>query len=510
MDSQNQSSVLWRLALPDDAATKDLAAEVAKFVGANDLVTLSGGLGAGKTTFARYLIRLLVNDPGLEVPSPTFTLMQVYESPKFPIVHADLYRIRKPEELIELGWDEASDGALVLVEWIENAGNEIPADRLDISFELAPEHGDGARIASIRGHGTFQPRLRQARAIHDLLKKSGWFSARRTFMIGDASSRAYERLNRDGETAVFMISPPRPDGPVIRDGKTYSAIARLAENIRPFIAIGGALAALGFSAPRILGADIANGLAILEDLGSDGVVNADGPIPDRYAAATTVLAEMHGMTLPTRLPLPNGDVYDIPPYDNQAYLIEIELLLDWYALETPASDPDSISRIRFLEMWGRALDFLKETPKTWSLRDYHSPNLIWLGAREGSGRVGIIDFQDCLIGSPAYDLVSLLQDARVTVPDELELRLLSHYARTRRARSNDFDMAAFARAYALLGAQRSTKILGIFARLDKRDLKPQYLRHIPRIEKYLSKNLAHPALAELHDWYRRYLPHIFA
>jgi aminoglycoside/choline kinase family phosphotransferase len=134
------------------------------------------------------------------------------------------------------------------------------------------------------------------------------------------------------------------------------------------------------------------------------------------------------------------------------------------------------------------------------LRDYHSPNLIWMPERDGLARVGLVDFQDCVMGHPAYDVASLLQDARVTVPDELEIRLLGHYAQTRRAASPDFEMAGFARAYAILGAQRATKILGIFARLDKRDGKPQYLAHLPRIWAYLQRCLAHPALAKVKRW----------
>jgi hypothetical protein len=502
------SEATWRVKLGRETATRALAREIMSFVGANDLVTLTGDLGAGKTTFARYLIRALLDDEALEVPSPTFTLMQVYEGPKFPIVHADLYRIAQPDELVELGWDEAADGALVLVEWIDRAGDRIPPDRLDIRFSLAPDLGPDVRIAEMVAHGTFKPRLARARAIHDLLKSTGWASAQRAFMLGDASTRAYERLRKGDETAVLMISPPRPDGPAIRDGLPYSALAHLAEDIKPFIAIGNGLSEMGYSAPRIIGADIANGLAVLEDLGGAGVVDDAGPIPERYMEATAALADLHRRALPTRLPLPNDETYAIPAYDMRAYLIEIELIVDWYALETPASMHDSVSRVRFLDMWKRALDQIDATQSTWTLRDYHSPNLIWLAARTGINRMGIIDFQDCVIGHPAYDLVSLLQDARVTVPDELELKLLSHYARLRRADGADFDMAAFARSYALLGAQRATKILGIFARLDQRDRKPQYLKHIPRIERYLAKNLAHPALSEVREWFQAHLPHI--
>ena len=125
-------------------------------------------------------------------------------------------------------------------------------------------------------------------------------------------------------------------------------------------------------------------------------------------------------------------------------------------------------------------------------------------------RVGLIDFQDCVIGPPAYDVVSLLQDARVTVSDELELKLLGAYALARRKAQPDFDMAAFAAAYAIMGAQRASKILGIFARLDKRDGKPVYLAHLPRVKAYLRKNLGHPALADLKAWFDQYLPQLFA
>jgi len=138
----------------------------------------------------------------------------------------------------------------------------------------------------------------------------------------------------------------------------------------------------------------------------------------------------------------------------------------------------------------------------------HSPNLIWLAQRPGLERVGLIDYQDCVIGHPAYDVASLLQDARITVPDAVEIKLLGAYLGFRRTRDTGFDVGEFAKAYALMGAQRATKILGIFARLDKRDAKPQYLRHMPRIEHYLAKDLAHPALRELRGWYQEYLPHL--
>jgi aminoglycoside/choline kinase family phosphotransferase len=191
-------------------------------------------------------------------------------------------------------------------------------------------------------------------------------------------------------------------------------------------------------------------------------------------------------------------------------LIEADLLVDWYAPHIVGVLLASGARAQYENIWRSLLAPLLAERRTWTLRDVHSPNVLWLAEREGVKRVGLLDFQDCVLGPPAYDVVSLLQDARVTVSDELEMKLLSHYARARKQFEADFDLAAFAGAYALMGAQRSSKILGIFARLDKRDGKPIYLAHMPRVKNYLRKNLGHPALADLKAWFDVNLPQIFA
>jgi N-acetylmuramate 1-kinase len=497
----------WRIELPDAATTILLAADVGQWLRPGDLLTLSGELGAGKTTFARALIRSLTRDEDLEVPSPTFTLMQIYEGAAFPILHADFYRIKRADELLELGFEEAREGALGIVEWPERAEAYMSANRLNITFEIDLRRGPDYRVATLTGSGTFAPRLNLAHALHDILAESGWAGARRIFMQGDASTRAYERLVKpDGTTAVLMIFPPRADGPPVRYGKSYSALARLAENIRPFVAIDQGLRAEGFSAPEILACNLDAGLAIIEDFGDEGIIEGGGIVAERYAEAVAVLARLHHLNPPDTLPVAQAATYRIPPYDLDALAIEAELLLDWYAPHVAKADLTSGAKASFVNLWRHVLRDIVAARPTWTLRDYHSPNLLWLAKREGLARVGIIDFQDCVLGHPAYDVVALLQDARVDVPNEMELKLLGHYAQLRRAADPGFDMAGFARAYAVLGAQRATKILGIFARLDRRDQKPQYLAHLPRIEKYLAKDLAHPLLSALKDWYETHLP----
>lgn len=225
--------------------------------------------------------------------------------------------------------------------------------------------------------------------------------------------------------------------------------------------------------------------------------------------AVATLAALHAFDLPRTLPVEGSITHTIPPYDLEAMLIECELLLDWYLPHCGHHALSANARNAFVELWTRTLQPVLARPLTWTLRDYHSPNLIWLAGREGIRRVGIIDFQDCVLGPPAYDVVSLSQDARIDVPDDLELRLVSHYVRLRLAADPSFDPATFAADYAIMGAERATKILGIFARLNARDGKPGYLKHLPRIERNVRRCLLHPALADLAAWYRQHLPMLF-
>jgi tRNA threonylcarbamoyl adenosine modification protein YjeE len=509
MRAAEHAPAAWEIALADEAATHALGRYLADELEAGDMVGLSGGLGSGKTTLARAIIRALAGDEALEVPSPTFTLMQRYETPRGPVVHADLYRIGDADELREVGFEEAADAGIILVEWPERAASALRPRRLEIALDLASGGAQGARSARLTGSGGFVPRLARMQALRELLAKSGWADARRVPLQGDASTRSYERLVKpSGETAMLMISPARTDGPPVRRGKPYSAIAKLAESVHAFVALDRGLRALGFSAPRIYGEDLDAGLVILEDLGAAPVTDADGPIPDRYEQATRLLAKLHATSVPPALPVADGREHVLQPYDLDAFLIEVELLLDWYAPHIPRTLLPESARADFVNLWTGLLEPLLAGPQTWTLRDYHSPNLIWLAERDDTGRVGLLDFQDAVLGPPAYDVASLLQDARVTVPAELELKLLGAYARERRGADAGFDMTGFATAYAIMAAQRATKVLGIFARLDKRDGKPQYLAHLPRIESYLARNLAHPALSRLKGWYEQHLPRI--
>ncbi len=544
--TRTPASTTWTLPAVPEAELVTLAGLVAFALKPGDTVTLAGNLGAGKTTFARAAIRALLADPLAEVPSPTFSLVQTYETPRFPLAHADLYRLSDDADLAELGLDEALATGALLIEWPERAADELAAGRLEIGLSETAS-GDARRVC-LTGTGDWPARLARIEAAWELISAAGWSRALVHYLQGDASPRRYARLvkvlppplrGRDGEggiaeqpmsgghppnpfppppttphagegsaSALLMDSPRMPDGPPIRDGLPYSRIAHLAEDVRPFVAVGAALAGAGLSAPAILAQDLERGLLLIEDLGDRvlgaEIANGADQLP-LWRAATDALLALRKVPAPERLAMGGGH-HHLPLYDRRAMTIETELLLDWYWPALLGTPCPAEARAAFAAGWNAVFDRLLSLPTGWVLRDYHSPNLIWLPQRPAPANVGIIDFQDAMRGHPAYDLVSLLQDARLDVPAAIEAELLDHYCNAATAAELDFSIADFRFAYAALGAQRNTKILGIFARLARRDGKPGYLAHIPRIWGYLARDLAAPDLALLRAWYDQHLP----
>ena len=495
----------FSLTLADEMATAHLMADLALLISPGDVITLSGDLGAGKTAAARAMIRYLASDDALEVPSPTFTLAQAYDLPPFPLVHADLYRISDPSELEEIGLSPLPEATVVLIEWPERAPTALPKDRIDIA--LRPALVSTARAAEVTGYGKAAAQVARLKTLRQFLNEAGYADATRQRMVGDASTRSYARLVRDDGVVILMNSPRRADGPPIYDGKSYSAVVHLAEDVKPFVAIAGGLRERGFSTPVIHHTDLDNGFLITEDFGSAGFVEGDParPIVERYHVAADMLAALHRVVLPFILPLAPGLTYAIPTFDTDALLVEAGLMLEWY-LPDRGVEPTHKMRDEFVTMWRDLLSKPAAAARTWVIRDFHSPNLIWLDQRSGIAKVGIIDFQDAVLGPAAYDLVSLAQDARIDVPEQLELALLVRYIKARRAADDTFDPASFAALYAIMSAQRNTRLLGTFARLNRRDGKPQYLRHQPRLWTYLNRSLAHPLLAPVRAWYSAHVP----
>lgn len=339
------------------------------------------------------------------------------------------------------------------------------------------------------------------------LDRAGWGDADIARMPADASTRSYARIIRGEETAILMDAPAGAEAPACPVDATpaeraelgYNALARLAgPNLAAFAGLATALTERGFSAPRILAADFDAGFLLLEDLGDDLYARI---APSRmhegtlYSHAVDALAAIYRSSFPAEVGR-DGHIWPLQAYDATALRAETDLFLDWFLdsfAKTPATDA---ARDEWNAIWDSAFERLDACAPGLVLRDFHAENLIHLPDREGPAVVGILDFQDALIGHPAYDLVSLLEDARRNVDRKLVVPLKARFC----AQAGIEDVAAFDAAYAVLGAQRNAKILGIFVRLALRDGKSRYLDLLPRVARHFVSDLQHPAQMPLLMW----------
>ena len=324
--------------------------------------------------------------------------------------------------------------------------------------------------------------------IRDFLCQAGWSRAGAAPLAGDASNRRYLRLTDGTATAVLMDAPPDKG-----------------EDVRPFAAMTEWLVDRGLSAPRVLACDASAGLLLLEDLGDtlyarhlNGCPEAEVPL---YDAAIRLLAFIAEATPPTTIG--HGETrIKLLPYDAEVLARESALIMEWWVPAASDAPLPSAEHESFAALLAAATADVAEAREVVVLRDYHAENLIWLPERKGHARVGLLDYQDALVGHPAYDLVSLLEDARRDTSETLQQHMISLYLSERR----EIDHATFRAAYSALGAQRNLKIIGIFTRLAIRDGKPQYLSLIPRVWAHLQRNLTHHALSEVAEWVARHVP----
>jgi hypothetical protein len=355
-------------------------------------------------------------------------------------------------------------------------------------------------------------------AIQAVLAEAGMAGAVRLPLSGDASTRSYHRLQRQGRFALLMDAPPKAESapcppeasPEERAALGYNALARLAAcRVDAFVAIADRLRELGLSAPAIYACDVAAGLAVIEDFGDDqylAAIDAGADAGAYYAAAIDVLVRLHEVQPSALLESPRAQ-WPLLAYDRVALHAEAALLPEWYGARQLGVAIGDAALGEWRAAWDEAFAALDGARRVLSLRDFHSPNLMWLGGREGAARAGLLDFQDALAGHPAYDLASLLEDARRDVAPEFAETMLQRYL----AEAAVIDEEGFRAAFAVLAAQRNAKIIGIFARLKFRDNRPSYVvRHQPRVLGYFRRDLAHPALAPVAGWTRRHLPGLVA
>lgn len=349
------------------------------------------------------------------------------------------------------------------------------------------------------------------------LKAHGFGDVRRQPLGGDASTRSYERLHRADEengdaSFIFMDQPPSvetapcpPDAtPAQRAALGYNALARLAAGrVDAFVACAGWLNAQGLSAPKVLAADAAAGLAVLEDLGDDlyaRLIEAGTDEAPLYDAAIDGLLALHAASPPSVISF-DGSTWPLLAYDGLALKTAHDIFVEWQPKFRGVAFGDA-ALAEWEAIWAPIRAKGEAGATVFCHRDYHAENLIWLPERQGAARVGMLDFQDALLAHPAWDLSMLLHDARRTVSPEREAACLERYLAARPA----LDRTAFLADYHALGALNIIRILGIFARLVTRDGKPRYADFIPRLWVYLDVCFADPALAALKAWFDQYVP----
>ena len=324
-------------------------------------------------------------------------------------------------------------------------------------------------------------------AISEFLKANGYGKAELAPLAGDASFRRYIRLHQDGKSYMLMDAPPEK------------------EDVRPYLAIARYLHKNGYSTPEILAQDEAQGFLLLEDLGDETFTRILKAAPENealetqfYEAAIDLLAAWHQ---PQSLMRNRAGGLPLPIYDEALLLREVALLPNWYLPQVVGREQAAPARAEFMELWEKLLRREKLETQYFVHRDYHADNLMWVPGRADVARVGLLDFQDGVYGDAAYDLVSLLEDARRDVSPALAESMLKRYIAATGAEEEELR-----RHYALLGAQRNMKIVGIFVRLGARDGKTHYLNYLPRVWAHLEHDLQHPALAEIRQWVEKHIP----
>jgi hypothetical protein len=447
------------LDLPDPEATDRLARLLARHLHGGDAVLLSGPIGAGKSHLARALIRDRLGNPAEDVPSPSFTLVQTYPSNP-PIWHADLYRLIHPDEVLELGLDEAFRSAICLIEWPDRLGKDAPENAITVTLSSV---GEGRQaVIDLPGRPALAAALR-AMALTDFVGRSGWGAARRDQIAGDASGRGFQRLTLGDRTAVLLDNPPG-----------------LPDRLEDFLVMARHLRRIGLSAPEVLAEESCNGFALMEDLGdvlfARRLTEAPGEEAALYRLATDVLIAMQSHPAPPGLRDLSAD-----DWADAAMLAVTQYRL---GVTDEATDPSPLKTAL-----AEAIRRLADGPRVLIHRDYFAGNLLLL-PREGLARAGLIDFQLGQMGQPVYDLVSLLQDARRDVAPAVQAEMKARFVAAT-------TMQGFEAGYAVWGVQRALRILGVFARLCRVEGRAEYLPHLPRVMRDLRRNLEHPELAEM-------------
>lgn len=460
--------------LPDPQATDKLAGDLAPYLMPGDVIALTGYLGAGKSHFARALVRAL-GSRQKHLPSPTFTLLQTYDDTRMPVAHTDFYRLGDPSEAEELNLDPFIEHGLTVIEWADNAPHMCPARTLWVRLE---DEGGGRSITFKseddsweKRFGFFTPDLQRPvtdKGRHDFVQRTtGKKGQVITPVSADASFRSYWRV-RMGDSAQILMDAPAP-----------------MEDLERFVRVDKFLEANGVRVPHVYEADLESGYALIEDFGNSTVFDAveSGADPMKhYEAAVDILAH-----------IAQSEKAAVPRQEKENWLDEACHFTDWFLPYATGHATHTADRRQFRELiWGLMAQ-MPELPQTTMLKDYHCQNLMVLPDGAGVESLGVLDFQDARIGPVSYDLASLLYDVRYKVPSHFHSILT---ARMAGSMPGHVTPEALSQGVKMVAIQNLLRIAGVFTRLARRDGKTQYLDYMPLLWSHADALLAEVPEAE--------------
>lgn len=479
--------------IKDIKDTKLFTENLCKIIESNDVILLNGKIGSGKTTLARHIINQILQIDISEITSPTFNLYQVYENNNQKINHYDFYRIENDIDLQEIDLEDSLGEGITIIEWADKYQNYLPDSYLEIEIlEI-----DCFRTYKLRGCGSFKNRINKHNSLVSFLSKFKKPIIKVEKIQGDASKRIYKRIQTKEESLILMIydEKEKKENP-----------SKLSEQIHDYVSICQYLSDINIRVPKIYAVDYKNQFLIQEDFGdlkySEIFLKED--FRKLYEPAIDTLINIAKNECPKNIKTDQA-IYKFEDYDKNIYLSEVNIFIDWYWPYVKGSVCIDDIKLEFLEIWKNLLDKISDD-KSLVLRDFHSPNLIFQPHGNGIGKCGVIDFQDALIGHPLYDLVSLAQDARVSIKLDQEFFLIEYYMKNLNFKNYQFNNHEFMNQYNILGAQRALKILGVFARLSMAYQKHEYLIHIPRILDYINRNIRNESLTSLSSWLTKNFP----
>ena len=475
---------------------EELAKELTPLLTQGCLMTLNGQIGTGKTTLAKLLINNLTQTPHEDIVSPTFNLYHTYSSDNLEIAHYDFYRIESEMELLEIDLSESLTDKVCIIEWANKFKDLLPKDRIEISIKFIKNE----REYIIRPLGKFREVVSSRNKIENFLCDLDINFTELQRLPGDASKRKYYRVTGSNNTMILMDAAQKSD---------IKSKTGLTNGIDDFIKIQEYLDSIDVRVPKLIETNKIDNIILEEDLGEycyKDILTKEN-YQELYDPAIQTLIHISNIKHPKNISM-NSNPHYIKEFDLDIYLNEAEIFIDYYWPFVNGNLCSVDKKQEFRDIMGELYSNLTHD-KTLMLRDFHSPNLLFLDNENAFRKCAVIDFQDALFGHPLYDLVSLINDARITIDVYQEKYLIELYKKDFSFHNVQFDSSSFMQQYHILGVQRSIKILGIFARLAILENNKDYIVHMPRVISYIKRTMYSGCIEELTKWLNKNLKETF-